>query len=84
LVWAIRQYHWLPCAQSTLSTASAPHLQLLFTVDAPDFLVVHLKTFSGDHHVNTAATKPTAFTRHAFDCISQFHIITTARQISHR
>jgi hypothetical protein len=42
------------------------------------------KTFSGDHHVNTAATKPTAFTRHAFVCISQFHIITTARQISHR
>ena len=84
LVWAIRQHHWLPCAQSTLSTTSATHLKLLFTVDAPHFLVVHLKTFSGDHHVNTAATKPTAFTRHAFDCISQFHIITTARQISHR
>jgi hypothetical protein len=60
---------WLPCAQSTLSTTSAPHLKILFMVDAPHFLVVHLKTFSGDHHVNTAATKPTPFTRHAFDCI---------------
>ena len=82
LVWAIRQHHRFPCAQSALSAASATHLKLLFTVDAPHFRVVHLKTFSGDHHVNTAATKPTAFTRHAFDCISQFHIITTARQIS--
>ena len=34
--------------------------------------------------MDTAATKPTPFTRHTFDRIAQLSIITTTRQIPHR
>lgn len=48
------------------------------------FLVVHLETLPRNHHMDPAATKPTPFARYAFDCISQFGIIATTRQIPHR
>jgi hypothetical protein len=78
------QNHWLPCAQSTLSTTSATPLNLLFTIDAPHFLVVHLKALPNNHHMDAAATKPTPLPRNSFDGIPQFQIITTTRQIPHR
>jgi hypothetical protein len=47
-------------------------------------VTVHLETLSRNHHMDATATKPTPFTRYAFDGIPQFGIITTTRQIPHR
>jgi hypothetical protein len=84
LVWIIRQHHRLSGSQSTLSAASAAHLKLLFAIDAPHLLVVHLKTFPGDHHVDTPITKPSPLPRNSLDGISQVSIIASSRLISHR
>ena len=56
--------------QSTFPATSAAHLQLLFTVDTPYLLVVHLEPLSCNHHVDGAATKPTPFSGNPFDRIA--------------
>jgi len=61
---------WLSRAQSTFPATSAAYLQLLFTVDTPYLLVVHLEALSRNHHVYAATTKPTPFSGHPLDRIA--------------
>ena len=44
-------------------------------------VIVHLKALPRNHHMDTAATKPTPFPRNSFDGIPQFGIVASPRQI---
>jgi len=67
---APNQHHRLPRAQCALPAASAAHLKLFFGINASYLFVVHGKTFPRDHHVDTTATKPSAFPRNSLNGIS--------------